>query len=163
MNFLNIYNRVQEFNNSKPEESKNIIENNKEYRGNQHDLDTFNNTVQYIDYKKNLRKEKLSVKKVQAKTYDDYNSIQQAIEDSQYKKKWSRLDTYCKKVKISQYIEKQVESGEIENHLMKECIAHLYRLLEQKKLNKKGNVEYDSDIGEITSITKTLFNGIINT
>ena len=94
MNFLNIYNRVQEFNNSKPEESKNIIENNKEYRGNQHDLDTFNNTVQYIDYKKNLRKEKLSVKKVQAKTYDDYNSIQQAIEDSQYKKKWSRSDTY---------------------------------------------------------------------
>ena len=41
--------------------------------------------------------------------------------------------------------------------------AHLYRLLEQKKLNKKGNVEYDSDIGEITSITKTLFGNGINT
>jgi hypothetical protein len=163
MDFQSLYSKIQNFNNTNPISTKNIVDFNKEYRGNQHDLDTFNNTVQYIEYKKNLRKEKLTIRKVSATTYDNYDSIQEAIENSQYKKKWSRLDTYCKKVKISEYIEKQTDSGEIEQLIMKDCIAHLYRLLEQKKLNKKGNIEYDSDKGVITSISQTLFNGIMNT
>ena len=80
------------------------------------------------------------------------------MEERQFKKKWSRLDVYCKKQKIAQFIEKQVERGELDKACVKECIAHLYRLLEQKKLNKKGNIEYDSELGEITSISKSLYN-----
>ena len=68
---------------------------------------------------------------------------------------------YCKKEKISEYIEKEVDNGNIGQSSMKECIAHLFRLLEQKKLNKKGNIEYDSDNGKITSISKSLFDGVV--
>ena len=42
---------ILEFNNSKPDEAKNIIPSDREYRGNQHDLDTFINTIQYIEYR----------------------------------------------------------------------------------------------------------------
>ena len=34
---------------------------------------------------------------------------------------------------------------------VKNIIANIYRLLEQKKLNKKGNIEYDSENGKILS------------
>lgn len=156
MSFEKLHLSIQEFNQSNPSDSKNIIENNKEYRGNQHDLDTFNNTIQYIEYKKNLKKNKKTIKQKTVETYNDVESIQKSINELQYKKKWSRLDTYCKKEKISEYIEKEVGNGTIGKASMKECIAHLFRLLEQKKLNKKGNIEYDSDIGEITSISKNV-------
>ena len=162
MSLQTLYDEIQKFNNGNQDSNKNVVNSNKEYRGNQHDLDTFNNTIQYIEYKKNLRKEKLTIRKVEAKTYDSYESVQQAIENSQYKKIWSKLDTYCKKVKISEYIENEVEEGRISRHLKKECIAHIFRLLEQKKLNKKGNIEYDSENGVITSISETLFSGILN-
>ena len=152
-----LYSSIKNFNNSNPEDAKNIIESNTIYRGNQHDLDTFNNTIQYIEYKKNLRKNKKTTKVNTNETYNNLEELHKTIEESQYKKKWSRLDNYCKKQKISEYIEKEVKDGELEQSSMKDCIAYLYRLLEQRKLNKKGNIEYDSDNGQIISISDKLY------
>lgn len=147
---------ILEFNNSKPDEAKNIIPSDREYRGNQHDLDTFINTIQYIEYKKGLKKKQRVISKKECVTYNNTDDMMAALAENQYKKQWSRLDVYSKKNKISEYIQKEVENGNIEESIMKECIAHLFRLIEQKKINKKGNIEYDPEKGIITNISKTV-------
>ena len=161
MNLTELADSINKFNNSNPGEAKNVIKSDKEYRGNQYDLDNFINTIQYIEYKKTLKKKPLVGNPKEYVTHDNGDALLSILEEGQYKKKWSRLDTYCKREKISEYIEKEVDNGNIGQSNMKECIAHLFRLLEQKKLNKKGNIEYDSDNGKITSISKSLFDGVV--
>ena len=160
MNLDKLTSDILEFNNSNPDEAKNIINSDKPYRGNQHDLDTFINTIQYIEYKKGLKKKTRIISQKELVTYDNPNDIMSILSDSQYKKQWSRLDVYSKKNKISEYIEKEVKKGNLNQELMKEYIAHLFRLIEQKKLNKKGNIEYDADNGIIINISTKLFEGI---
>ena len=161
MNLTELAASINKFNNSIPGEARNVIKSDKEYRGNQYELDNFMNTIQYIEYKKTLKKKTQPVYQREYVTHDTGDALLSVLEEGQYKKKWSRLDTYCKREKISEYIQKEVDNGNIKQSIMKECIAHLFRLLEQKKLNKKGNIEYDSDNGKITSISKSLFEGVV--
>ncbi len=155
MNLAILTESINKFNNTSVEDSRNKIESSKPYRGNQHDLDTFNNTIQYIEYKKNLRKNKKNIKIPQNNNvFDDMESLQEKLYNDQFKKNWSRLDVYSKKTKISEYMEELVKDKKIEEENVKNIIANIYRLLEQKKLNKKGNIEYDSENGKILSISK---------
>ena len=97
MNISQIIDDINIFNNSNPEDAKNQLISKKEYRGNQHELDTYINTMKYLEYKKNIRK---NVKKpkvlTQENTFENDSSIQAHFEATQYKKKWSRLDNYLK-------------------------------------------------------------------
>ena len=56
MNIDTIIQDINNFNTSNPEDAKNKLISNKEYRGNQHELDSYISTMKYLEYKKNIRK-----------------------------------------------------------------------------------------------------------
>ena len=73
----------------------------KEYRGNQHDLDTYLNTINYMEYVKNNKKNGRKTQVISHEnTFSDISSLQEHFETNQYMKKWSRLDLFLKKNKI---------------------------------------------------------------
>ena len=52
MDLSHIIQEVDHFNNSNINDGANEYKSTKEYRGNQHELDTYLNTIRYMEYKK---------------------------------------------------------------------------------------------------------------
>tara|TARA_B100000575_G_scaffold222939_1_gene183350 strand:+ start:4655 stop:5134 length:480 start_codon:yes stop_codon:yes gene_type:complete len=149
----NLITDILQFNESNPTDSKNKIENKKEYRGNQHDLDTYLNTVRYMEYQKNIRKNVRKTKVIgEENTFNSVEDIQSHLEKNQFKKKWSRLDTYLKKIKLKEFVDVQVESGKILLSNKDSTYKNLLNLLQDKKLNKKNEISYDEVNGKIIKI-----------
>ena len=70
------------------------------------------------------------------------------INDDYYKKHWNKLNIVHKKIKIKEFI----NNLEITKVKKKELIEILLKLLNNKKLNKNENIEYDNINGKIISI-----------
>ena len=129
------------------------IEIKKEYRGNQHDLDTYLNTINYMEYVKNNKKNGRKTKVISHEnTFSDISSLQEYFETNQYMKKWSRLDLFLKKNKIKEFLEKKVNDEVISDNKKEHYFRLLTNLLNNKKLNKKSEVVYDENNGYIVDI-----------
>lgn len=129
------------------------IEIKKEYRGNQHDLDTYLNTINYMEYVKNNKKNGRKTKVISHEnTFSDISSLQEHFETNQYMKKWSRLDLFLKKNKIKEFLEKKVKDEVISDNKKEHYFRLLTNLLNNKKLNKKSEVVYDENNGYIVDI-----------
>ena len=153
MDLTKLINEVNEFNNSTLDSGKNEYKSTKEYRGNQHELDTYLNTIRYMEYKKNTRKNvRQSVTISEENTFSDYNALQAHLEKNQYKKKWSRLDSCLKTKKLEEYVHNLIKSDKIKEFDYERYISLLKRKLSNKELNKKSEVTYDEEIGEIKHI-----------
>ena len=150
-----LQNNIQQFNSM--EENNNLLQPvpqiKKDYRGNQHDLDTYLNTINYMEYVKNNRK---NGRKTQVlgheNTFNDISSIQAHFETNQYRKKWSRLDLFLKKNKIKEFLENKVKEEVIIKDKKEHYFKLLTNLLNNKKLNKKYEIIYDENNGYIIDI-----------
>ena len=162
MNISKITEDINRFNTSNPDDAKNQLISKKEYRGNQHELDNYINTMNYLEYKKNIRKNVRQAKVVtQENTFENDSSIQEHFEATQYKKKWSRLDNYLKLKKIEEYTKNLVETNKIKEYDYERYIILLKKKLNDKQLNKKNEISYDDTNGTILDIpflTKLLSN-----
>lgn len=162
MNICKITEDINRFNTSNPEDAKNKLISKKEYRGNQHELDTYINTMNYLQYKKNIRKNVKQPKVVtEENTFENDSSIQAHFEATQYKKKWSRLDNYLKLKKIEEYVKNLVTTNTIKEYDNERFIILLKKKLNDKQLNKKNEISYDDTNGiilDIPFITKLLKN-----
>ena len=150
-----LQNNIQRFNSM--EEDNNLLQPvtqiKKEYRGNQHDLDTYLNTINYMEYVKSTRK---NGRKTQAliheNTFTDISSIQDHFETNQYMKKWSRIDLFLKKNKIKEFLENKVKEEVIIKDKKEHYFKLLINLLYNKKLNTKSQIIYDENNGYIIDI-----------
>jgi len=153
MDLSKIIQEVNQFNNSDIDSGKNEYKSTKEYRGNQHELDTYLNTIKYMEYKKNVRKNVRKPKTIsEENTFSDYNALQSHLEETQYKKKWCRLDSYLKKKKIQEYIKNLIKDEKIKEYDYERYFALLNKKITDKQLNTKSEVTYDEDIGIIVTI-----------
>ena len=157
---INIFNSEKSLENSKKtleleirSENENCKKPIKEYRGNQHDLDTYLNTINYMEYVRNNRKNVLKTQVItQENTFNDISSIQSHFEKNQFNKKWSRLDRFLKKIKLDEFISKQITENNITIDKKKYYLDILIRMLDNKKLNKKSEIIYDENNGYIVNI-----------
>jgi len=70
-------------------------------------------------------------------------------EEFYYKKPWNKLNIIHKKIKIKEFVNKLIIKSDEKQKLNKKLI----NLLNDKKLNKKDDVDYDSINGKIISIS----------
>ena len=70
-------------------------------------------------------------------------------EDYYYKKPWNKLNIIHKKIKIKEYINNLV----LTKNKKKILIEKLFKILKNKQLNKKNDVDYDINNGKIITIT----------
>lgn len=70
-------------------------------------------------------------------------------EDFYYKKPWNKLNIIHKKIKIKEFINNLL----LTKQKKKTLIDKLIHLLNEKKLNKKNEIDYDSNNGKIITIT----------
>lgn len=148
-NNIKKFNSIQENDNSLPLK----MEVKKEYRGNQHDLDTYLNTINYMEYIKNNRKNGRKTQVISHEnTFSDISSLQKHFETTQYMKKWSRLDLFLKKNKIKEFLEKKIRDNIISSDKKEHYFKLLINLLNDKKLNKKSEIVYDENNGYIIDI-----------
>lgn len=123
------------------------------YKGNQHDLDNYLNTMQYMQYQKQIRKNVRQTKIISKEnTFSTLEDMHSHLEKDQFLKKWSRLDMYLKKLKIKEFVETKLESGSIKSDKKDYYIRKLNHLIVDKKLNKKNEITYDSEVGKIIDI-----------
>jgi len=148
MEFEEIKKKIKKFNNN-DSDSKNIVEEKKNYRGNQHDLTTFIQRVSFEDYKKKMKKTYIQKNE---KVFSDANEIQKMLEQNQYKKKWGRLDNYCKKMKIKEYLNNMINNGDLNTNNYDKYFNSCMNRVRNKKLNKKNEIEYDDIQGKIKKI-----------
>jgi hypothetical protein len=155
MLFKNIKEDIQKFNNSHNSDIPNELEKIpiKEYRGNQHDLDTYLNTINYMEYIKNNRKNGRKTKVISHEnTFDNISSLQDHLEKTQFNKKWSRLDNYLKKIKLKEFLKNKIKNEIIAEEKYDFYYSILINMLNNKKLNKKTELIYDEENANIVDI-----------
>jgi hypothetical protein len=69
-----------------------------------------------------------------------------------FHRKWQKLAVVHKKMKIKEYISTKLPI-KISKNEQEKIIEQLYDLVDQKKLNKKGTVNYDVTYATITNIS----------
>tara|TARA_Y100000589_G_scaffold278755_1_gene274362 strand:+ start:904 stop:1410 length:507 start_codon:yes stop_codon:yes gene_type:complete len=82
-------------------------------------------------------------------TLSDIKIKEDNIDDFYYKKPWNKLNIVHKKIKIKEYINNLM----LTKQKKKILIDKLINLLNNKKLNKKNEVDYDSCNGKIITIS----------
>jgi len=153
MNLSELISDIASFNNSDASSAKNDCLPSKNYRGNQHELDTYLNTINYLEYKKSIRKNVIQTKVVcHENTFTDTESVQKHFEETQYKKKWSRLDSYLKQKKIEEFVKNKVCENVINSETELKYKTLLIKQLHDKKLNNKKDITYDEINGIISDI-----------
>ena len=85
----------------------------------------------------------------QSITLSDININDDNQEDYYYKKPWNKLNIIHKKIKIKEYINNLV----LTKNKKKILTEKLIKLLNNKQLNKKNDVDYDINNGKIITIT----------
>ncbi len=74
------------------------------------------------------------------------------ISETDYNKKWNKLDNYQKKKKIIQYVSNLVASGQINSSLKDTLNNELLKKLKNNKLKSSKTVNYNMDNFKIESI-----------
>jgi len=126
----------------------------KEYRGNQHDLDVFNQQISLYEYRRMIHKSKLQ-SGMAPKIIDKYATIddlQHKLDEKQYKKKWTKLDLFSKKNKLKEYLNTSIVNGIIQSHQLEYCYKKLEEMIIDKKITKQSEIDYNSEEGIINDI-----------
>jgi len=79
----------------------------------------------------------------------DIKINEDSLDDYYYKKAWTKLNIIHKKIKIKEYIHNLMLTKQKKKILLNKLI----NLLNEKKLNKKNDINYDSNNGKIITIT----------
>tara|TARA_Y100000590_G_C15599366_1_gene969370 strand:- start:549 stop:1043 length:495 start_codon:yes stop_codon:yes gene_type:complete len=82
-------------------------------------------------------------------TLSDIKINEDNIDDYYYKKPWNKLNIVHKKIKVREYINNLM----LTKQKKKILIDKLINLLNNKKLNKKNDVDYDTLNGKIITIS----------
>ena len=157
MEFEQLLKRIQTFNNSESN-INNILQNKlpennaKNYRGNQYEMDQFNWQMQYMEYKKKLNDEKKQIRRVELEEVDTLDNLQDRLKIEQFSKPWGRMNPYCKKTKLTEYVQEYIDQGKINLDQKNIYTAYLYKKLKNGLLKTKKEIEYDSDTQKIISI-----------
>ena len=157
MEFQELFNKVDTFNNdhslTSVIKSNTVPEfNKKDYRGNQYEMDQFNWKMQYIDYKKKINDAKKGFVEKEYSEMDSVNDIQTILRNEQYAKPWGRMNDYCRKVKLQEYIDILVNERKIDDSKKNAYLRYLYKKLSEKKLKLKKEIEYDHENQVVVSI-----------
>lgn len=125
-----------------------------EYKGNQYELDMFKKKIQFIDYKKHNAKNKKVLPTVNRVSHvcETTEELEQQLAKKDIKKTWSRLDMFSKKQKIREFLHRQIMEGTLKGPA-DTYFPTLEKMVQEKKLTKKSDVEYDVETGTITQIT----------
>ena len=142
---------IAEFNNAEVIEIKKTY--NANYKGNQNDLNKFMSQIAYLDYVRSTKKNKRQTVKKEYNNNKNAHEIHAILEKQQFLKPWGRLDNYCKKIKIKEFINLLITKGQLDKNF-DFYYKDLINLLEKKKLNSKKEILYDSEKGEILKIFK---------
>lgn len=139
---------LNEFNtNNEMSEKNNVEEPIRNMVGNQFDLNNFQFRVSYLEYQKSISKTKKDVKiKPQSKMLETQDELERELEKNRFNKQWSKLDIFAKKTKIREYLEDKYPDK------ISHYMSILENLLQNKKLNKKTDVDYNSELEKIISI-----------
>ena len=140
---------IAEFNKAKVVEIKKTYRS--DYKGNQNDLNKFMSRVAYLDYCKSIKKNGRQNVKKEYNEFNSVNDLHLKLEQQQFLKPWSRLDNYCRKIKIKEYINSKISNGEFDKEF-NFYLNEFNNLLEKKKLHKKNEISYDSKNGTILKI-----------
>ena len=125
----------------------------REYKGNQYELDMFKQKIQYIEYKKhNAKNKKVNPNANKVNTvFANTDELEKELDKTAYKKPWARLDMYSKKKKIKEYLESQIQLGELKGTI-DIYYPKMEQMIHEKKLTKKSEVDYDQETCTITRI-----------
>lgn len=124
----------------------------KEYRGNQFELDSWLNRMQYNEYIKNNSKNKKVIKnKREAIQFENETTCYNAVEQASIKKKWARLDIYTKKNRIDEYLNRLQTNGTITETNKIEFRTKYHKMISDKTLKTK-DILYDDNEGIIKDI-----------
>lgn len=72
--------------------------------------------------------------------------------DGTYCKPWTKLNKMQKMEKLHEYAASYKNKNDIDEHLMEELKLYLRKALDQKKLGKRSDIEYDEETGIIKNI-----------
>lgn len=130
-----------------------IIDNTniKNIKGNVYALSQFQYKVSSLNYRRNLRKN-IGKKEEDINNLDNMEQLSKFISETDYNKKWNKLDNYQKKKKIIQYVSNLVASGKINSSLKETLNNELLKKLKNNKLKSSKTVNYDMDNFKIESI-----------
>ena len=95
-------------------------------------------SVSVIKYYKDLKNERIRADDFKLET--DVDEVFSAVQASGDNKPWPKLDTYTKKKKIQQFVDKLLELGKIEDKTT--VLEELFQMLSSKKITKK-TIEMD--------------------
>jgi len=157
MEFQQLFTKVDNFNNNHTYtdiiKSNSVPEfNKKNHRGNQHEMANFNWKMQYIEYKKKINDAKKGFVEKVYEEMDSVNDIQTILKNEQYSKPWGRMNNYCRKVKLQEYMDTLCLTGRVEESKKPAYLKYLYTKLNDNKLKVKKDIQYDSDKQVIVSI-----------
>merc|ERR1712070_411089 len=91
-------------------------------------------------------------KRKKTKQVDQNKEVNNFLKMYVFNKSWNKLANIHKKIKIIEYIDNNLPV-KLKKSQKQILIDNLVKLMEEKKLNKKGIVNYDSTIAKITSIS----------
>ena len=130
-----------------------IIDNTniKNIKGNVYALSQFQYKVSSLNYRRNLRKN-IGKKEEDINNLDNMEQLSKFISETDYNKKWNKLDNYQKKKKIIQYVSNLVASGQINSSLKDTLNNELLKKLKNNKLKSSKTVNYNMDNFKIESI-----------
>ena len=130
-----------------------IIDNTniKNIKGNVYALSQFQYKVSSLNYRRNLRKN-IGKKEEDINNLDNMEQLSKFISETDYNKKWNKLDNYQKKKKIIQYVSNLVASGKINSSLKDTLNNELLKKLKNNKLKSSKTVNYNMDNFKIESI-----------
>jgi hypothetical protein len=125
----------------------------KEYRGNQYDLDQFKNKLSYMEYQKlNAKHKKQVAVKNNVELVNTIDELEAKLLENQFKKKWTKLDNYSKKVKLKEYTNELCVKKELSDDQSLLVYTQLEKLVLEKKLSKKTDIVYNETTGKIIEI-----------
>ena len=104
---------------------------------------------QCINYRRELRKNPHGENKKMINVFENTKDLSDFLNKTEYKKKWNRLDSYQKRVKVKEYIDHLINTGELSIEQSKLIQIKLDVLIHSKKLKK---VDYDIENACIKNI-----------
>ena len=161
MEFTTLVKDIADFNNDSSH--KNIILNNslpdtdKDIKGNQHELNQYNWTVSVYKYRKDINDAKKGIKIKKTDEIDSIDQVQDKLQKYEFSKGWSRMNTVCKKIKITEYVDDLLNKNLINKILYDEIKIKLLNRI-NNNLIKNKDISYDKDtfiVKHIYDIEKT--------
>lgn len=147
MEFEELVRKISIFNNDNPH-SNLVIKNNlpiseKDYLGNQYELQQHNWKIGFYKYKKEMRDAKNNIKKKSTEELDNIDSILDKLQKNEFSKIWHKMNLKSQLLKLDEYLDKLYENDEI-NFEKKKILKKNLTIKLHNKLLKSSDVKYDN-------------------